>query len=152
MTDRPLTNFQLTLYGLGFLLLFGSWMVVAYNPPKDGGAAIVGWIINALSLLAGHILGTAGTKARAQSGAHGAPPLPASSSVLVAAPPAQSAQGGYAAWPLLLIISTVLMLAGSLQGCAGLNAQGVLTITYNTPAVTTSATLVPGVDKPASKP
>jgi hypothetical protein len=40
--------------------------------------------------------------------------------------------------------------AAALAGCAGLNAQGVLTITYNTPATTTSATLVPGAPAAAA--
>ena len=36
-----------------------------------------------------------------------------------------------------------------LSGCTGLNAQGVLTITYNTPPATTTATLTPGAIVPA---
>ncbi len=46
----------LSLYSLGFALLFAAWGGLLYFPPGHGGAAMENWIVATLGAMTGHIL------------------------------------------------------------------------------------------------
>lgn len=129
MNDSKATALQITqlvLYALGFAGMLGALFYVTYYPPAKGGEGLSVYLFGALSTVGGVILGhKRATRGRA---------VP---------PPADKLQGGFVFLEVMLALAAVAV-SLALLGCAGLNAQGVVTITYNTPATLTSATLSPG--------
>lgn len=57
MTGLKFTAFQLTLYAIGFLVLFVALLCVTYFPPAAGAESLISYIVGALGMLSGHIFG-----------------------------------------------------------------------------------------------